>query len=40
MVSQKVSAMVSRKLKAYMQYAEHFAIPPQRGRSDFLRRHQ
>ncbi len=23
-----------------MEYAEHCAIPPQRGRSDFLRRHQ
>jgi len=28
------------KAEAYMWYAEHFPIPPQRSRSDFLRRHQ
>ncbi len=28
------------KAEAYIRYVEHFAIPPQRGRSDFLRRHQ
>jgi len=28
------------KAETYMWYVEHFPIPPQRSRSDFLRRHQ
>ncbi len=46
----KVSGMAKQKVRyprrggvvqaeAYMEYAEHFTIPPQRGRSDFVRRH-